>query len=143
GLAGRMRRVGARGVLERHELLAPACFRDRPALGERQHIEDEHLKLERILLGWLHELAVLIEIRHLLARYMIRNTQRTLRDPLEKIDGKNMDRGAAGPETEAAAFVGLAGHLLRQVGVFNDAAPSVDQDQVAQLVPGAFIGNYL
>ena len=54
----RLRRVGAGRVLQRRELLAPARLHHRPALGQRQHVEDEQLELQGVLLLRLHQLAL-------------------------------------------------------------------------------------
>ena len=91
-------RVGARGVLERHKLFPSAGFDYGPTLGQRQDIENEHLKLQRIFTCRLDQLSVLVEIRYLFVGNMKRDLQTIARQSAQKIDGEEVNRGAAGPD---------------------------------------------
>ena len=51
-----------------------------------------------------------------------------------------MNRRTAGPEAQPSPFVFLPGQRIGQLGVFDHAAPAVDQYHVAEPVRRTFLG---
>ena len=75
-----------------------------PALGQRQHVEDEALELQGILLS-ASRVALFVEIRHLLARDVKRQQTSAGRHARQEIHVEKVDGRTARPQTQPAVFV--------------------------------------
>ena len=88
-------------------------------------------------------MALFVQVRHLLAGDVEWDPRVPLGHVAEEAEVEEVNRRTARPKRELALLVALLGQRFGHVGVFDDGAAAVGEDEVAQLVFRTKLGHDL